>query len=193
MTNSTKAWTASWAVTGSAIAVIVVAVLVTPTKTPISSQSTGGQIKITQKNIPSEPETKAEPEPKAPTKPKIGDGVFIGYWAYSCEGARWKKSIGSGYTIKYPDAEFLIIDLVIRNDDKTASTLPPVKLVDSQGREYDASSDSIYLDNSFGIWKKVNPGVTSRGYIAFDVPHGTYALKLSGGFTSGKSELVDLR
>ena len=124
---------------------------------------------------------------------KIGDDVFIGYWAYRCVSAKWKDAIGSEYTQEYPDANFLVIDLLARNNDRTASVLAPVKLVDEENREYEESSKGIFLENSFGLLKSVNPGVTSSGYIAFDVPPGTYALKVSGGFASGKSELIDLK
>jgi len=86
-----------------------------------------------------------------------------------------------------------IVDLAIRNNDKTANVLAPVKLVDSEGREYEESSKGIFLYNSFDMLKNMNPGVSSRGYIVFDVPRGRYALKVSGGFTSGKSELIDLQ
>ena len=127
------------------------------------------------------------------TKHKIGDNVFVGYWAYRCAGARWQRSIGSEYTRQYPDAEFLVVDLAVRNDDKTASVLAPLKLVDAEGREYDESSKGIFMDNSFGMLKNLNPGVSSRGYAVFDVPRGKYELKVSGGFTSGATELIDLQ
>jgi len=64
--------------------------------------------------------------------------------------------------------------------------------VDAAGREYDESSKGIFLDDSFGMLKNLNPGVTSRGNVVFDVPRGKYELKVAGGFTSGKSELIDL-
>ena len=76
--------------------------------------------------------------------------------------------------------------------DKTAISPPPVKLVDSDDREYDESSKGIIMQNSIGILKSLNPGVSSRGYVVFDVPAGKYALKVSGGFTSGASELIYL-
>jgi len=124
---------------------------------------------------------------------KLGEDVFAGYWAYRGISAHWQKSIGSEYTAQYPDAKFLVVDLAIRNNDKTASTLPPVKLVDGEGREYDESSKGIFLEKSFGLLKSVNPGVTSRGYVIFDVPTGSYALKVSGGYTSGASAIIDLQ
>jgi hypothetical protein len=127
-----------------------------------------------------------------PVSHKLGEDVFTGYWAYRCISARWQRSIGSEYTAQYPDARFLVVDIAIRNNDKTASTLPPLKLVDDEGREYDESSKAIFMENSLGMLKSVNPGVSSRGYVAFDVPTGKYKLKVSGGYTSGESVLIDL-
>jgi Domain of unknown function (DUF4352)/zinc-ribbon domain len=138
----------------------------------------------------------SEPEsspPSSTARHKIGESFSVGYWSYRCNGARWHSSIGSEYSRQYPDAKFLVVDLAVRNNDKTASVLAPLKLVDAEGREYDESSKGIFLDNSFGMLKSVNPGVTSSGYIAFDVPPGNYALKVSGGFTSGQNELIDLQ
>ena len=93
---------------------------------------------------------------------------------------------------QFPDAIFLVINLAARNNDKTASVVPPLKLVDDEGREYDESSKAVFMEGSFGLLKSLNPGVTGSGYVVFDVPRGKYALKLSGGYTSGKYELVDL-
>jgi hypothetical protein len=91
-----------------------------------------------------------------------------------------------------PDAKFLVVDLYIRNNDRTASTFPPVKLVDAQGREYDQSSKGTFMPGVFDSFKQLNPGVSSRGYVVFDVPSGQYLLLLSGGFESGEHTLVDL-
>src|SRR5689334_6541312 len=72
---------------------------------------------------------------------RIGEGFSIGYWWYRCNGIRWQSAISSGVgSYEVPDAAFLVVDLSIRNDDRTASVLPPLKLVDAQGREYIESS-----------------------------------------------------
>jgi len=91
-----------------------------------------------------------------------------------------------------PDAVFLVVDLAIRNNDKTSSTLPPLKLVDTEGREYDESSKAWAQQNNFGVLKSLNPSVVSRGYAVFDVPKGQYKLQVSGGFTSGDRTLIEL-
>jgi hypothetical protein len=123
---------------------------------------------------------------------KLNETVTVGEWSYKVTGVRWANSIGSDYAREYPDAKFLIIDLLIRNNDRTASALAPLKLVDSEGRQYDESDKSLFLDGSFGLLKNVNPGVTSRGFVLFDVPPGNYSLLVSGGFTSGKTTKIEL-
>jgi len=95
-------------------------------------------------------------------------------------------------TVETPDAAFLVVDLDILNNDRTASTLPPLKLVDAQGREYDESSKRTFMPGAFDILKELNSGVSSRGYAVFDVPRGQYNLQVSGGFESGEHALVDL-
>jgi hypothetical protein len=44
----------------------------------------------------------------------------------------------------------------------------------------------------FDTFKELNPGVSSRGYVVFDVPYGQYSLQLSGGFESGERAFVEL-
>jgi hypothetical protein len=104
-----------------------------------------------------------------------------------------------GLTREYPDAMFLYVNLAARNNDRTASILPPLKLVDNKGREYEGSSKPVLSfshssegEAPFSVLTSLNPGVTTHGYVVFDVPRGKYALKLSGGFRSEEYELVDL-
>ena len=130
--------------------------------------------------------------PVAALTHKIGDSVTVGYWSYRVYGSQWKSSIGSEYTNESPDAAFLVIDIAIRNNDKSSSTLPSMKLVDPEGREYDESSKAWVQDGSFGLLKSLNPNVVSRGLAIFDLPRGIYKLKVSGGYTSGENALIDL-
>jgi hypothetical protein len=126
-------------------------------------------------------------------KHAMGQEFSVGYWTYRCNGANWKSFIASEFgSVERPDAEFLIVDLWARNDDRTSSTLPPVKLTDPQGREFDESSKRIYLQDAFETLKQLNPGVSSRGLVLFDVPPGEYMLMVSGGYESGEHEFVDL-
>ena len=87
----------------------------------------------------------------------------------------------------------MVIDITVQNNDKSSSTLPPLHLVDTEGRKYDASSKPMYQAKFFGPLEELNPGVSKRGYVAFDVPpKRRYTLQLGGGFESGESALVAL-
>lgn len=138
--------------------------------------------------------TASSPPIPAPVRQNsMRDTVHVGYWSYVVWDDEWKKTLGSQYLHKQADAEFLVLRIAVVNNDKTASVIPPFKLVDYEGREYDESSDAaVYLPRGFGILKSVNPSVRADGYIAFDVPRGGYVLKVSGGFTSGKTALIGL-
>jgi hypothetical protein len=118
--------------------------------------------------------------------------VNVGVWSYEVTGARWANSIGSEFDRETPDAKFLLVELTIRNNDRTSSTLPPLKLIDSEQREYDESSKGAFLEGSFGLLKSVNPGVTASGTVVFDVPAGTYWLVAPGGFGSNETATIRL-
>jgi len=127
----------------------------------------------------------------ANSKYSVGQEFSVGYWSYRLNGAIWMPAIGSAGAPELPDAAFLVLDITVRNDDRSASTLPPFKLLDANGREYEESSKAIFLDNAFGILTSLNPDVSKRGFAVFDVPaNRQYVLSVSGGIESGKSALV---
>jgi Domain of unknown function (DUF4352) len=123
---------------------------------------------------------------------RVNEKVQIGYWSYTILNWQWADAIGAYPFLERPDAKFLILDMAIENDDRSASTLPPIKLVDSLGREFEESSKSAPFDTYFGPLKSLNPGVTSRGRVAFDVPVGKYAVVVPGGFESSETAIIDL-
>ena len=127
------------------------------------------------------------PEQERIVRHKLGEDVFVGYWAYRCESAHWQNTVEEGGGLRrVADAKYLVVSLVFRNNDTASSILPPAKLLDDAGREHDESPD-------LGVsLRSLNPGVTGSGNLVFDVPPGKYSLKLSGGFASGRSALIDI-
>lgn len=127
------------------------------------------------------------------TPHQIGEVFSIGYWSYRCNGAHWQRAIADGFTAETPDAAFLVVDLTVQNNDRTESTLPPPKLMDEQGREFSESPKGTLMTGSFEILKTLNPGVSSRGLVVFDVPpNGRYVLQVSGGLESAEHAIVNL-
>ena len=138
--------------------------------------------------------TSAEPIlriPK-PRRPTVGEEVSIGYWSYTVHDVGWTSIIGNGLSGQ-ANAAFLVVDVTARNNDSTSSNLPPFYLVDTAGRKYDHSPAGSFSAGFFGPLDKLNPGVSKRGLIAFDVPPDRqYALLVSGGFESGSHTTIGL-
>ena len=122
---------------------------------------------------------------------RIDEQISVGYMGYQVFGVKWQNSIGDALK-QYPDAKFLVIDIGIVNVDKQPRTFPSFKLLDDQGREYEESSERIFLEGAIGLLKTLNPNVATRGYLVFDVPKGDYKLELSGGYWSSDKAIVRL-
>jgi hypothetical protein len=125
---------------------------------------------------------------------KMGETITIGYTTYCPSKAWWSNALSNNrYLNRRPDAAFLFIDVTVRNDDKSASMIPPFKLVDEGGAEYDSDSGADMVDGSLGLLTSLNPGVSKRGFVVFDAPREhTYRLKVSGGYLSGKDALFEV-
>lgn len=92
---------------------------------------------------------------------------------------------------------FKVLYIVATNNQKDEVTLDAnsYKLIDDQGREYSHSIEGgtqlQMSDRPTLFLKNINPGITTGGYVAYDVPKGAKIVKLQfrGGFSGSKSEL----
>ena len=85
---------------------------------------------------------------------------------------------------------FLVVDITVRNDDNTPSTIPPFKLIQpgggANGQDQEFEAKETFMDCQLSAVKTLNPGVQKRGCIVFDAPWNYYNLQFSGGYESGK-------
>ena len=124
---------------------------------------------------------------------KMGEQFLVGYMSYVIDTAEWADKISRSYGDIKPDSSFLIINLRVRNDDNKARQIPPFHLLDEDGKEYDTSSKSSYLDCDFNFLHQLNPEVSTEGCIVFDTPRNhQYWLKISGEYWSTKDALVTI-
>jgi hypothetical protein len=145
-----------------------------------------------------QPETRDDPQvDPAPTFQtyELGQQFSVGYWTYLCQRAFRTPFIGSdAFTFERANAQFVVIQITARNDDTSASTIPPFKLMDAEGRTYDESSAGMLNGGFFSVLEELNPGVSKTAFVAFDVPmNRTYELAVSGGIVSGTKAIVALR
>ena len=106
-------------------------------------------------------------------------------------------TIDAGYTNARAQGVFKVIYIVASNQQKDAVTLDAnsYKLIDSAGREYTHSVEGdtqLEMSNRETLFlKKINPGITTGGYISYDVPKNADIVKLQfrGGFAGKKAEV----
>lgn len=137
--------------------------------------------------------TAKTPEPEEKVY-KTGDSVHVGYTTYAVWKAWWSDRLSNNQFLdQRPNAKFLFIDITVRNNDKKARTIPPFKLIDENGAEYDSDSSAWAVEGSLGLITDLNPSVSKQGFIVFDVPpERTYKLKVDGGFWSSESALIEI-
>jgi hypothetical protein len=113
------------------------------------------------------------------TKDKVGDNEF-------------STAIAQGI--------FQVVEVTLTNNQKDAITIDSnsFTLLDDQQREFTYSSEAqMALMSSLGdkqdsfFLQKLNPGLSSTGYIVFDVPKDAkgFILEASGGMTGKKIQL----
>lgn len=145
--------------------------------------------------IPKDPARDSPPSPPPSLRVyKMGETVVVGYTAYAVWDAQWRRRLSDNpYLNEPPDASYLFVELAVMNRDRQARTIPPFKLVDEVGREHDTSAKAWRAQRSIGPLEELNPGVTKQGVVVFDVPRNhKYRLKVSGGYWSSDSGLIEL-
>jgi len=123
-----------------------------------------------------------------------GENVKVGYMEYKVYDSWFTNQLSDkGYPNTPPDAQYLFVDLQMQNDDKEQRTIPDFKLKDENNAEYGTSDKAWALEGSVGLLQDLNPGVSKRGFVIFDVPQNhKYKLKVSDGYWSTDETTIDL-
>lgn len=150
-------------------------------------QSIAKSAKATQSEAPP---SFASPQTAVATY-EMGHPFRVGYTSYQVHSIQWSDAALAGQA---PNAAYLAVEVSVKNEDREARIVPPFKLIDEAGAEYDESSNKIFMQESINLLENLNPGVTKRGWLLFDTPQNhTYKLKASGGFWSKDAALVPLK
>ena len=137
--------------------------------------------------------TKAADKPK-PAAAKIGTEVRDGKFAFTVTKVQpGLDHVGEGFAEQKAQGEFVLVDVTVKNigDEAQLFDDSSQKLVDPQGRQYDADSGAaIMLDDSNAFLNNINPGNSVAGILVYDVPKGLTLSKIelhdsmfSGGVT----------
>lgn len=117
--------------------------------------------------------------------PGVGDSLISGNFKYTFLGLEEEDYLADTYFIKEANGVYYILEFKIENIGKEQDYIPlnQILIIDSLGREYSYDSSSgYYLYEGISSYEELNPGLSIRGKIAFDVPKGLNGeLKIGDG------------
>jgi hypothetical protein len=140
---------------------------------------------------------KADAEAKAP---RIGDTVAVGNFSVAVSTPKQSPTIGDRFLNQKANGIYWVIPVAVRNDDKEARTVDSsmFELVSGSGIKYEPDSTAAMYANSDSDFflKKINPGITIKGYIVFDMPTDQkveeYKMQVRGGVGFKTTNPVDV-
>lgn len=125
---------------------------------------------------------------------KMGEEVKAGSVVYTVMETEWRSELGEGLELKAPKHRFLVLRLSIHNAGTREVALPLLQLEGARDTSYMEVSELKGVANSLGLLRILEPGVTLRGIIVFDVPSAAYRLRISdgGGLEEERTALIEI-
>ena len=149
----------------------------------------------------SEPK-KEQPKQKEEAKTaKIGDTLKVGKVEFVVSKKSTASKVGPEMLEKKANGTFLILDVSVKNNDKESITTDSSFFkLKANGKTYEADGEAtIYAnnDNNF-LAQDVNPDVTVKGKIVFDVPadvakSNDLKLQVQTGFWGTQKGIIELK
>lgn len=139
----------------------------------------------------------AEAAPAEPAAPGLNTPVAVGAFEFTATGvAAIGTTVGQAPLSQNAAGTYLQVDLNVKNIGTETQTflINYVKLVDTEGKTYDADTTAAIYADSTTVWiTGINPGLSASGPVIFDVPEGTQAASLlvaDGLFSDGATILL---
>jgi hypothetical protein len=121
---------------------------------------------------------------------RIGEKVSLGTLTYNVVGAAWATELGEGLKVRTPQNRFLVVNISVTNGGGKEVALPLLSLEDTRGKTLTESENPEGVPGAIGILRIVSPAQTLQGGLLFDVPLGSYKLRLTDGGEPGSERFA---
>jgi hypothetical protein len=115
------------------------------------------------------------------TEYQMGDKIPAGPLTYNVVEKVWRSQLGENFQVRMPENRFLLVTIAVTNGSSREVSVPLLQLEGTDGKVYKEIETGEGVDNWFGIFRTLVPSQTQQGRILFDVPLGSYRLRLSDG------------
>lgn len=110
---------------------------------------------------------------------RMGERVQVGPLVYTVLDTEWRDQLGEGLEAHTPQHRFLLIRLSVTNSGIRETDIPPMALIGTGGEIYAEQTQGQGVPEWLGYLRSVKPAATEHGRVVFDVPPGSYRLRLS--------------
>lgn len=144
-------------------------------------------------------ENNKEEEVKNDKQPKIGESFTVGDVQYKILGTETKKKVGSEYINQEAKGIYYIVEVEITNNGKESLSVNDSFFILFKGDiQYEVDSLASMYSGDDSLWlEKLNPELTMKGKVAFDVSEDTaksndLELQVQTGFWGTQKQKVKL-
>lgn len=121
---------------------------------------------------------------------QMGERVAVGPLTYNIIETVWQNQLGNEFKMRIPEQRYLLITVSVTNSGGHDISVPLLKLESQSGTSYTESESGEGVDQWFGLLRTLNPAQTQQGRLLFDVPLGTYRLRLTDGGDAGTEKIA---
>jgi len=112
---------------------------------------------------------------------EMGNAAVVGPLSYVVQGTEWRDLLDADTGQRVPSSRFLLVNISVTNKSAGEVSIPLLALVDAQGKEYPELDKGDGVPQWLGLLRSVQPSQVDSGILLFDVPPGSYRLRISGG------------
>src|ERR1700677_2924172 len=116
---------------------------------------------------------------------QMGERVTVGPLSYNVIESSWQNQLGSEFKMRIPEQRYLLITVSVTNGGGRDISVPLLTLQSQNGTNYTESDNGDGVEQWFGLLRTLNPAQTQQGRLLFDVPLGSYRLKVTDGGDPG--------
>jgi hypothetical protein len=116
---------------------------------------------------------------------QMGERANVGPLTYNVVETTWRSQLGNEFNMRVPQQRFLLVTISVTNGGGKEISAPLFSLEDDKGQSFQELDKGDGVDNWFGLLRTIEPAQTSQGRLLFDVPLGSYKLRVTDGGDPG--------
>jgi hypothetical protein len=121
---------------------------------------------------------------------QMGERANVGPLTYNVVETAWRSQLGNEFKLRTPQQRFLLVTISVTNGGGKQLSVPLFSVEDEKGQLFQESDNGDGVDNWFGILRTLDAAQTQQGRLVFDVPLGSYKLRVTDGADPGTEKFA---